>query len=94
MLPPVHKFDEVVEKARNTLKDSEIPANFWNRAKHQSHPQYNDMIKEDLSQMFKGFENLSKSEKELVKARFYKVIKERKTWLETLTSENTLIILK
>ncbi|WP_326984378.1 AHH domain-containing protein [Chryseobacterium sp. MYb264] len=49
MLPPVHKFDEVVEKARNTLKDSEIPANFWNRAKYQSHPQYNDMIKEDLS---------------------------------------------
>ncbi len=37
---------------------------------------------------------MSKSEKELVKARFYKVIKERKTWLETLTAENTLIILK
>lgn len=74
MLPPVHKFDEVVENAKNTLKDSEIPANFWNRAKHQSHPQYNDMIKEDLSRVFKGFEKLSKSEKELVKARFYKVI--------------------
>ncbi|WP_378106210.1 AHH domain-containing protein [Chryseobacterium sp. sg2396] len=28
MLPPVHKFDEVIETAKNTLKDSEIPANF------------------------------------------------------------------
>ncbi|WP_345766110.1 MULTISPECIES: hypothetical protein [Chryseobacterium] len=52
------------------------------------------MIKENLSRVFKGFEKLSKSEKGLVEARFYKMIKERKTWLETLTAENTLIILK
>lgn len=26
MLPPVREFDEVVENAKNTLKDSEIPA--------------------------------------------------------------------
>lgn len=78
MLPPVREFDEVVENAKNTLKDSEIPTNFWNRAKHQSHPDYNNMIKEDLKDLFKGFENLSKSDKELVKGRFYKMIKERK----------------
>jgi len=94
MLPPVREFDEVVENAKNTLKDSEIPVNFWNRAKHQSHPKYNELITEDLSRIFKGFENLSKSEKELVKARFYKMIKERKNWLETLTSESTLKILR
>ena len=93
MLPPVREFDEVVENAKNTLKDSEIPTNFWNRAKHQSHPDYNNMIKEDLNDLFKGFENLSKSDKELVKGRFYKMIKERKKWLQTLTDKNTLKVL-
>ncbi|KAA0129337.1 hypothetical protein FY557_05415 [Chryseobacterium sp. SN22] len=93
MLPPIKEFDEVVENAKNTLKDSEIPANFWNRAKHQTHPDYNNMIKEDLNDLFKGFENLSKSDKELVKGRFYKMIKERKKWLQTLTDKNTLKVL-
>ncbi len=93
MLPPVREFDEVVENAKNTLKYSEIPANFWNRAKHQTHPDYNNMIKEDLNDLFKGFENLSKSDKELVKRRFYKMIKDRKKWLQTLTDENTLKVL-
>lgn len=51
------------------------------------------MIKEDLNDLFKGFEKLSKSDKELVKGRFYKMIKERKKWLQTLTDENTLKVL-
>ncbi|REC51317.1 hypothetical protein DRF62_17525 [Chryseobacterium piscium] len=78
MLPPLNKFDEVVEAAKSTLKESDIPINFWNRAKHQTHPEYNEMIKTNLNRVFDGFENLSLADKAMVKQEFLGFIRQRK----------------
>ncbi|NMR33343.1 hypothetical protein HIO71_03880 [Chryseobacterium aquaticum] len=52
------------------------------------------MIKEDLENIFDGFENLSKSDKLIVNQEFVEFIKQRKAWLETLTDDNILRTLR
>ena len=94
MLPPVKKFDEVVETARNTLKDSEIPVNFWKRAKHQTHPDYNLQVKNRLSEIFEGFNTMSKQEKAFTKQAFFNFIEEQKIILHTLTESGNLKVLR
>jgi hypothetical protein len=94
MLPPVHKFDEVIETAKNTLKDSEIPIDFWKRAKHQTHPDYNLQVKNRLNEIFEGFNTMSKQEKAFTKQEFFNFIEEQKAILHTLTENGNLKILR
>ncbi|WP_326984380.1 AHH domain-containing protein [Chryseobacterium sp. MYb264] len=94
MLPPVREFDEVVENAKNTLKDSEIPIDFWKRAKHQTHPDYNLQVKNRLNEIFEGFNTMSKQEKAFTKQEFFNFIEEQKAILHTLTGNGNLKILR
>ncbi|WP_326984376.1 AHH domain-containing protein [Chryseobacterium sp. MYb264] len=94
MLPPVREFDEVVENAKNTLKDSEIPANFWNRAKHKSHPRYNEQISVELKKIFSDFNKMNLEQKAFAKDKFYKLVSEQKEILHILTESGDLRILR
>ncbi|WP_299684589.1 AHH domain-containing protein [uncultured Dokdonia sp.] len=93
MLPPVKEFDIVIENARKTLNSSEVPIDFWKRAKHQTHPKYNEIIRKDLSDFFNGFNNLSKADKLIIKEEFLLYIKETKMTLSSLTNEDTIRVL-
>ncbi|MGE4513131.1 MAG: hypothetical protein AB7E26_04855, partial [Chryseobacterium sp.] len=66
----------------------------WNRAKHQSHPDYNLQIQNKLVEIFEGFNNMTKQEKEFVKEEFFNFIIEQKTILHTLTSDQIIRVLK
>ncbi len=94
MLPPVKEFDEVVEAAKNTLKDSEIPANFWKRAKHKTHPQYNEQISVELKKIFSDFNKMNLEQKAFAKEKFYKFVNEQKEILHILTETGDLRILR
>lgn len=52
------------------------------------------MIKTNLNRVFDGFENLSLADKAMVKQEFLGFIRQRKVWLESLTNDGTLKILK
>lgn len=93
MLPPLHEFDLIIENARRTLTPSDVPSNFWTRAKHQTHPVYNERIKRELEFIFDDFNRLNAQEKLARKNEFLEFVNEQKEILGMLTSEGSLKIL-